>query len=144
MKDAEGHRVSLSQDLKINLERIDNFEAEILQLIDSFIEQNGIDAPEEKLEILSDGYTAEEVNEINIESAGIKSIIWATGYNFDFNLVKLPVFDHLGYPVLKNGISRIKGLYFIGLPFISKYKSSHIIGVNEDADYITAAITGKN
>ena len=65
------------------------------------------------------------------------------GYRFDFNLVKLPVFDSDGYPVQNNGVTDYPGLFFVGLPWLYKLKSGLLIGVGEHAEYIAAAITAR-
>ena len=41
----------------------------------------------------------------SIQSSGITSVIWATGYKFDFSLVRLPVLDGDGFPTQKRGVS---------------------------------------
>ena len=51
--------------------------------------------------------------------AGITSVIWATGYDFNFAWVKLPVFDEEGYPIQALGVTQYPGLYFLGLPWLT-------------------------
>jgi putative flavoprotein involved in K+ transport len=72
----------------------------------------------------------------------IGSVIWATGYSFDFSWIELPeVFDSAGAPIHSRGIAEIPGLYFLGLPWLHKRKSSFLFGVGEDAAHIAAAIS---
>jgi putative flavoprotein involved in K+ transport len=132
--------VLLAQDLRENLARADKFEADFVQHVDEFITKNGIDAPEEKLPALCDGYDVEQVTEVNLADANITSVIWATGYSFDFSMVRLPVFDDDGYPVQKRGITDYPGLYFVGLPWLHNAKSGLLFGLSQDAAYIVAAI----
>ena len=47
--------------------------------------------------------------------------------NFDW--IKLDIFDEAGKPIHKNGVSEEKGLYFLGLPWLSMRGSSFIWGV---------------
>ena len=68
----------------------------------------------------------------------------AMGYAFDFGLVKLPVTDGNGYPVGPRGITGYPGLYFVGLPWLSKLKSGLLLGVGEDAAFIADAIENGN
>jgi putative flavoprotein involved in K+ transport len=77
---------------------------------------------------------------LDLKSAGITSVIWATGYKFDFSLVKLPAFDEDGYPLQKRGVTEYPGLYFIGLPALHTSKSGLLHGVGEDAAYVAAYI----
>jgi putative flavoprotein involved in K+ transport len=79
-----------------------------------------------------------------LKSAGIISVIWATGYKFDFSMVKLPVFDEDGYPVQKRGVTEYPGLYFVGLPFLDTGKSGLLFGVGENAAHIVSVIAGND
>ena len=93
------HSILLAQDLKENLARADQFEADFVKKIDEFIVTNAIKAPEETLPVLTDGYEIQDVPELSLTDANIGTVIWATGYNFDFSLVQLPIFDGDGYPI---------------------------------------------
>jgi putative flavoprotein involved in K+ transport len=49
----------------------------------------------------------------------------------------MPIFDSNGYPIHQRGITTHPGLYFIGLQYLHKAKSSLLFGVGDDAAYIT-------
>lgn len=136
----DGTRITFAGGLKESLKKMDGFEAEIVQMIDKFIAENGIDAPAESLPDLRDGYAVEEILELDLETAGIGTVIWAGGYRFDYSLVKLPVTDEDGYPIQKRGVTDFPGLYFIGMVLLHKQKSSLLLGVGEDAEYIARHI----
>ena len=133
-------RFVLAPDLKENLAKADKGEAEIVKLIDEYIKKTGLDVPIETLPELRDGYEAEEIINLDLKSEGITSVIWATGYKFDFGMVKLPIFDADGYPVQKRGVTEYAGLYFIGLPFLHTIKSGLLAGVGEDAAHVASVI----
>jgi putative flavoprotein involved in K+ transport len=57
-----------------------------------------------------------ERSELDLASAGIRTVIWAIGYRFDLRFVEAPIFDAAGYPVQAAGVTRLPGLYFVGLP----------------------------
>jgi putative flavoprotein involved in K+ transport len=80
---------------------------------------------------------------MDLEKTGVKTIIWAMGYSFDFSLVKLPIFDTAGYPIQQRGATDFPGLYFVGLPWLYKYKSGHLLGVGEDADHVASLIAAR-
>ena len=89
---------------------------------------------------LQDGYNGEQIPELALENANINTVIWATGYSFNFSMVQIPVFDADGYPIQKRGITAYPGLCFLGLPWLHNAKSGLIFGVAEDAAHIAAAI----
>ncbi|NOT05050.1 MAG: NAD(P)-binding domain-containing protein [Anaerolineales bacterium] len=136
----ENHKVMLAGDLHESLAKADKFEADIIKIIDDFIAKNGMDLPIESLLDLRDGYAVEIIRELDLDSEGISTIIWAQGYAFDFSLVKLPVTDNDGYPIQQCGVTNYPGLYFVGMPWLSKYKSGLLVGVGEDAAYVASQI----
>ena len=144
LQNARDDMIWLAPDLKENLAKVDKFETEIVKMIDGYISQIGLNVPPEKLPQLMDGYQAKEITDINLRSAGIKTIIWAVGYKFDFSLVKLPIFDNDGFPIQNRGVTDYPGVYFVGLPWLFKYKSGHLIGVGEDAEFIATAIASRH
>jgi len=139
--DARDGKIKLAPDLKENLAKADKAEADIVAMIDQYIEKNGINAPEETLPEHQDGYGIEEITELDLKAADINTIIWAMGYSFDYSLVKLPVTEEDGYPVHQRGVTKFPGLYFVGLSWLYKHKSPLLLGVGEDADYIASYIT---
>ncbi|MFN8447102.1 MAG: NAD(P)/FAD-dependent oxidoreductase [Anaerolineae bacterium] len=143
IRGVEGDKLIFAPDLKACLEKIDKFEADVVQMIDGFIQKTGMNLPTETLPQLRDGYEVEEITELNLKDAGITSVIWATGYSFDFSMVRLPMFDEDGFPITERGVTAYPGLYFVGIPFIDKMKSGILLGVGEHAAYIAEQIVGR-
>lgn len=138
---AERTRLMFAADANECLAKADKFEADLVTQIDGYITRNNLSAPTETLPALKNGFRDVEVDHLDLRTEGITSIIWATGFNFDFSLVHLPVLDGDGYPVQTRGVTNYRGLYFVGLPWLYKYKSGHLVGVAEDAAHIAAMIT---
>jgi len=133
-------RVTLAPDLKENLAKADQFEADFVKTVDEFIARNNIEAAEETLPQLRDGFLARDSAELDLGHANITSVIWATGYRFDFGLVHFPVLDRDGYPIQKRGVTAFPGLYFVGLPWLHNAKSGLLYGLHQDAAYIASTI----
>lgn len=72
----------------------------------------------------------EDVSALDLERAGIRTIVWATGYRLDFSWIHLPLFDAHGYPRHKRGVTEYPGLYFVGLRWLYKRHRSAMIGLN--------------
>lgn len=136
-------RVVLAPDLNESLANADKVEADIVKMIDGYIEKNDPDLPLEVLPELRDGFEAEVILELDLTASGVTSVIWATGYAFDFSLVRLPAFDEDGYPVQKRGVTEYPGLYFIGLPFLHTNQSGLLAGVGADAAHVTKHIDSR-
>ncbi|TFH35240.1 MAG: FAD-dependent oxidoreductase [Anaerolineales bacterium] len=133
-------RIELAPDLMENLAKADKFEDDLVIQVDEYVEKTGLDAPLETLPELRDGYEAEVILDLDLKSVGITTVIWATGYKFDFSIVKLPAFDEDGYPQQERGVTEYPGLYFVGLPFLHTGKSGLLLGVGDDAAHVTSAI----
>jgi len=71
-----------------------------------------------------------------LAEAGATSIIWATGYTYDFNWLKVDAFDEVGKPKHRRGVSAEPGVYFLGLPWLSRRGSSFIWGVWHDSKFV--------
>ncbi len=109
-------------------------------MIDSFIAQNGLEAPPEEVPQLHDGFNQPVIDELDLTAAGISTVIWATGYSFDYSLVKLPVVDHDGFPNQRSGVTDFPGLYFVGMPWMPAERSGFLLGVGAAAGRIAAMI----
>ena len=84
----------------------------------------------------------EPLQRLDLGTEGIGAVIWATGYGVDFGWIDLPVLDVRGEPVHRGGVTDVPGLYFLGLPWLSKLHSAFLSGVGDDAavlaDHIAA------
>jgi hypothetical protein len=96
--------------------------------------------PEETLPALRDGFAQPILTQLDLKASGITNLIWATGYSFDFSMVKLPVTDGDGFPLQTRGVTAFPGLFFVGLPWLHTAKSGLIYGLSEDARYIADRI----
>jgi putative flavoprotein involved in K+ transport len=144
VRDARAGRVLVAPDLKETLAQVDQFEVDALKMVDEFIVRRGLTAPPQTVPQLRDGYEQEVITELNLEEAGISTIIWAIGYSFDFSMVKLPVVDADGYPLQKRGVTEYGGLYFLGMPWLHSRKSGILFGVGDDAAYLAAHIAARD
>ena len=139
----EGGIVRLNGDLHDNLAAADRAEAEFVKAVDAYVAATAMAAPEEMLPVLRDGFEQEILTELDLAAAGISNVIFATGYSFDFSMVKLPVTDSDGFPIQARGATAYPGLYFVGLPWLHTAKSGLIYGLSEDARYVADRIAAR-
>lgn len=136
----DGSVVRFSRDLHKNLAAADQFELNLTAKIDCYIGKHGLASPKEILPTLTAGFDQPERDELDLLQANVRSVIWATGYSFDFSLVRLPVVDADGYPIQERGVTSYAGLYFVGMPWLHNGKSGLLFGVSQDAEYIVSHI----
>jgi len=79
------------------------------------------------------------VESLDLNAANIRTVIWATGYRYDFGWVDLDVFAS-GELEHTRGVTAVPGAYFLGLPLLYKTKSSFLSGVGEDAAFLAEQI----
>jgi len=84
--------------------------------------------------LLEDGRTLEVAN-----------VIWCTGYHPGFSWIDLPVFGEDGRPIHERGIvSKVPGMYFVGLHFLYAMSSASVIGVGRDAGRVVKALASRS
>lgn len=138
-KSFENGVMRFAPDLAQNLARGDANYLSVLDEADAYVARNGLDLPEEPeaRRILPDPTcVTDPILALNLEEAGIGSIIWATGYRVDYSWLKVDAFDEEGRPKHQRGVSAEPGIYFLGLPWLSSRGSSFIFGVWDDARFL--------
>ncbi|GAB7524840.1 flavin-containing monooxygenase [Paraburkholderia sp. 2C] len=138
-KSFESGVMHFEADLASNLARGDENYLALLDAADAYIANNGLDLPEEPAarKVLPDPEcVTRPVLELDLRQAGVTSIIWATGYTADYSWLKVNAFAPNGKPQHQRGVSTEPGIYFLGLPWLSRRGSSFIWGVWHDARHI--------
>jgi putative flavoprotein involved in K+ transport len=139
-----GGAMQFAPDLADNIARGDANYLSVLNEADAYIVRNGLDFPEEP-----DAHTfdsnprsvTDPVLELDLTQAGITAIVWATGFVADYGWLKVDVFDEHGGPKHQRGVAGEPGIYFLGLPWLSRRASSFLYGVWHDAKYLADHIS---
>ena len=80
--------------------------------------------------------TVAEVDRLDLRRENVTAIIWATGYDYDYGWLQVPVFDARRRPLQQRGVTHVPGLYFLGLHWMHTFKSGLFSGVGSDAEYL--------
>jgi len=138
--------IYFAQDLANSLAMGDASYLAFLDQADAFAAKCGLDLPAEpeaRLILPDPPDVLDPIRELPLHNAGVRSIVWATGYTLDFGWLKVPVFDERGAPVHRRGVTAVPGLYFLGLAWLSKRTSSFIGGVGHDAAWLAEDIAAR-
>jgi len=130
-------------DLARNIAQGDAHYLSVLEAADAYVARNGLDLPEEPEARKIDAdppCVTDPILQLNLAEAGITAIVWATGFAVDFGWLKADTFDARGIPLHERGVSKVPGLYFLGLPWLSRRASPFIWGVWHDAEYLAGHI----
>jgi putative flavoprotein involved in K+ transport len=131
--------VKFESDLADNIARGDENYLSLLDAADAYAARNGLDLPEEpeaRIIPADPECVTNPILELDLAQAGVTSIIWATGYAVDFTWLQVDAFDEKGKPKHQRGVAKESGIYFLGLPWLSRRGSAFIWGVWHDAKHI--------
>ncbi|MCR9220493.1 MAG: NAD(P)/FAD-dependent oxidoreductase [Alphaproteobacteria bacterium] len=135
--------LSFAPDLAENVARGDANYLSVLDEADAYAALNGLDLPEEPEPRLIDPdppCLRDPILSLDLAAEGIAAIVWATGFAYDFGWLQVDAFDAAGKPRHERGVSSEPGIYFLGLPWLSRRGSSFIWGVWHDARHIADQI----
>lgn len=138
-----GSTASFKGDLIDNIRRGDETYLSLLDRADAYVARNGLDLPAEpeaRRVVADPGCMTNPIRTLDLAAAGITSIIWATGYAADLSWLPPSVLDEKGKPRHQRGVSSEPGIYFVGLPWLSRRGSTFIWGVWHDAKHVAGHV----
>jgi putative flavoprotein involved in K+ transport len=130
-------RAWFGDDLDENLLRGITFERELCGRLDAYAAATGLDLPEPALREWP-ARLPDHALPLDLERIG--SVLWANGFRPAFGWIDAPVFDPLGFPRTRRGVSEVPGLAFVGLPWLHTRRSPLLLGVGADAGHVADAI----
>ncbi len=136
---AEGRRARFAADLGESVAWGDQWNAKFMDRVRRVVAERGLPAPE----IPEPEPFSVEAGEW-LDLTGFAAVVFAGGFRPDYEAwVHCPgAFDELGFPIHDEGASTVRrGLYFVGVHFLRKRKSSLLVGVGEDAAIVARQIT---
>jgi putative flavoprotein involved in K+ transport len=140
--DAHDGVAAFAPDLEHSLALGDRTFVEFIRSVDEHVRRTGLDALPAEADTAPITKSAPAVGPttLDLRAEGIGAVIWATGYGVDFGWVELQIRDAQGSPLHRDGVTAVPGIYFLGLPWLRKRKSSFLAGVGEDAMIIADRI----
>jgi putative flavoprotein involved in K+ transport len=129
----DGERARFAPDVEANLAFADRFFDERFRtLIDGYIEATGLDCPPAEPTALVD-YRPAVIERLDLDRAGIGSVLWTTGYRQDLGWIEPPITDEMGFARQVRGVTEVPGLYCIGSLWQYDQVSATLFGVGRDA-----------
>jgi putative flavoprotein involved in K+ transport len=142
--DTAGQRVFFADDLADTMRAAEAKLDRQLRRIDAYIREAGLD------DVLPAGQPMRALcpqpadTTIHLRDAGIRTVLWATGYRRTYPWLKVPVLDQRKEIRHDGGVTPQDGLYVLGLNFLRRRKSSFIDGVGADARAVAAHIHARS
>ncbi|HEY7281483.1 MAG TPA: NAD(P)-binding domain-containing protein [Actinomycetota bacterium] len=133
----DGPRVRFGGDLGESVAWGDERYLSLRDLFRRFASERGVDPPDWPDPEPFDGTAPEE-----LDLADFAVVVFAGGFRPDYSWLPWPgLVDDLGYPVHREGQSTaVPGLWFVGVHYLRKRKSSLLMGVGEDATIVAEGV----
>ena len=99
--------LQIADDLKANLDAGDANYLSLMEAADAHIARTGIDLPmEEEAKIIPNDppCVSDPIRSLDLGAQGINTIIWATGFRFDYSWLHADTLDDAGRPVHQRGV----------------------------------------
>ncbi len=142
LDDIRGNLLTFKPDLRAKLDAADEVYLGIRAMIDRHIAENAIEAP--AAEPYRPAWQPEtEPTSLDLDGAGIRSVVWGTGFRSDWSWIDIPAFTGQLYPEHDRGITTVPGLSFVGLPWLHTWGSGRFSGIAEDAEHVVDAIVAR-
>jgi putative flavoprotein involved in K+ transport len=133
---SENGTIYFEDDLAQSVDAGDQLAGVFLKWVTKVCDRRGMPVPWE----LPPPMRVDTRTELDAVNESITTAIWTAGYRPDFDWVRFPVFDDMGFPIQVDGRSAVPGLYFMGMHFQRKAKSAVLYGVGEDAELVARDI----
>jgi putative flavoprotein involved in K+ transport len=117
VRDAKGKTLLLRDNVRTVAQAAARAESELLRAIDAAIEQHGLTVPDPTPQPAFDASLFTDFGEtLDLAAHHITTIVWATGFVPDYQILPAAALDDNGMPVHRAGAGALPGLYYAGLP----------------------------
>lgn len=135
-------RAQFSGSLRNHCELADLKMNRLLDGIDAWASSNGLDDETERPHRFRPTFV-EASPTLSVDlNAGVRTVVWATGYRPDYSWLDLPIVDRKGRICHDGGVTDCPGVYLLGARFLRRRKSTFIDGVGDDARDLSAHMAG--
>jgi putative flavoprotein involved in K+ transport len=128
-----GSTVRFGDDLGRTMEAAHARMVRVLDRIDDCINRWGLESPEADPAARVPFAAPAAPLSLDLARAGIRTVVWATGYIRRYPWLKVPVLDSRGEIIQQGGVTASPGLYTMGLNFMRRRRSAFINGCGFDA-----------
>ena len=150
LRSIQDGRLRFEDDLAASMAFADRGSAQIRELIERAIREQGVAAPPAEPDPADEPFQNPEAltspGELDPDAERIGTVIWATGFGADLSWIKLPVTDETGAVLHDGGRAPVPGCWFVGMPWLRSRKSGIIMGADTDgaaiADQVAAHLAG--
>jgi putative flavoprotein involved in K+ transport len=147
LRDVSGGHLSFEDDLAASIRYGDETSAATSAQVEATIAARGLVDPVPPLEPdpadepHPDPASAHSPPSLDLDAAGIGTVIWSTGFGGRFDYLEPDVLDERGIPRYDGVTTQAPGLFVLGFPWLTSRKSGLVCGIDDDARLVADALT---
>jgi putative flavoprotein involved in K+ transport len=136
----DGEQVSFDGSLAANVAAGDAFAARVRAMVDEIIRRGGLDAPPAELDDHDTPVDLDPPRSLDLRAEEVASVVWCTGFTGDFSWLD-PALVHIdGQPRHQDAAAAAPGLWYLGLRWLIRRRSSLLFGFPDDAATVADAV----
>jgi putative flavoprotein involved in K+ transport len=143
----DGEQVTFNDSAKANVAAGDAFAARMRAMVDQIIRRRGVDAPPAEPDDHDAPIDLDPPSSLDLRAQEVGSVVWCTGFTGDFSWLDPALVDGNGQPRHTDGAGPALGLWYLGLRWLIRRRSSLLFGFPDDAatvaDAVRAHLTGR-
>jgi putative flavoprotein involved in K+ transport len=136
----DGERVSFDASLKANVAAGDAFAVRMRAMVDESIRRRGLDAPPAEPDLLGAPVDLDPPASLELRAEQVGSVVWCTGFSGDFSWLDPALVDVDGQPLHEDAAAAAPGVWYLGLRWLIRRRSSILFGFADDAATVADAV----
>jgi putative flavoprotein involved in K+ transport len=129
----DGEQVSFDGSGKANVAAGDAFAARMRAMVDEIIRRHGLDAPPAEPDDNDAQVDLDPPLSVDLRAEDVGSVVWCTGFTGDFSWLDPAMVEACGQPRRQDAAAVVPGVWYVGLRWLVRRRSSILFGFPEDA-----------
>jgi putative flavoprotein involved in K+ transport len=136
----DGEVVSFDGSAEANIAAGDAFAARVRAMVDEIVRRRGLDTPAAEPDDNDAPVDLDTPTSLDLRAEEIGSVVWCTGFTGDFSWLDPALVDLDGQPRHQDAAAAAPGVWYIGLRWLIRRRSSLLFGFPGDAATVADAV----
>jgi putative flavoprotein involved in K+ transport len=135
-----GEQVIFDNSVQANVAAGDAFAARMRAMVDEIIRRRSLDLPPAEPDDTDAPVDPDPPTALHLRSHKVASVVWCTGFTGDFSWLDPALVNADGQPRRQDAAAAAPGLWYVGLRWLIRRRSSLLFGFREDAATVADAV----
>jgi putative flavoprotein involved in K+ transport len=135
-----GEQVTFVGSVEANLAAGDVFAARVRAMVDELIRRRGLDAAPAEADDTDAFVDLDPPTALDLRAHEVASVMWCTGFTGNFSWLDPALVNAHGQPRRQDAAAAAPGLWYVGLRWLIRRRSSILFGFQEDAATVADAV----